>query len=504
MVILDQLLKNVSYKKFHGNRNQLIGGITADSRRVRQNFIYVAVSGQHFDGSDFIQDAIVRGARLIVSEKHEELFGDCCLLEVKDSRDALAQLAANYYDNPSHKLHMIGITGTNGKTTVAHLIEWIIKEPKPKVGMLGTIDYRFGDYFYRAQMTTPEAPFLNYLLNKMVEEGIETTVMEVSSHALKQKRTAYVDFDTAIFTNLTKEHLDYHKSIEEYLSCKTMLFKQLNAQSNKNKTGIINMDDPCGQYIFDSVNGQAVSYGIEYNADIRAVDIQLHKAGARFVAHVFGKTVQCSIRLPGKHNVYNALAAIAASYIHGTPLELIADRLAQFSGVPGRLQSIDCGQTFTVYVDYAHTEDALKQVITTIKNIHQGRIIVVFGCGGDRDASKRPLMGEAVCSHADYAVITSDNPRNEDPVGIIDDIKKGIWSENYCVEIDRKKAIGRAVDMCGDNDVLLIAGKGHEKYQIIGHSYYPFDDAEVVKYFLPQPEAIKQKGMQAYNGAVTD
>jgi UDP-N-acetylmuramoyl-L-alanyl-D-glutamate--2,6-diaminopimelate ligase len=492
MVSLDQLLQDVSYSHIQGNMNIVVTGVTSDSRRVRKNFAYVAVHGVSFDGETFINDALVRGANLIVSEKDEKILDACTVLKVPNARFALAQLSCNFYDNPSRKLQMVGITGTNGKTTVAHLIEHIMHEPDNHVGMMGTIEYRFADYYYRAQMTTPDAPFLNYLLSKMVQEKIKTAVMEVSSHALQQERTAGIDFDVAVFTNLTSDHLDYHKNLDDYLSAKTRLFSQLSESEHKNRAAVINADDPASSYILKHTKGRALTYAITAQGDITASDIRLTSDGTSFIATIFGQPVNIQIPLLGIHNVYNTLAAIGAAYTLGADFDQLRDKLYTFKGVPGRLNKIEAARNFSVYVDYAHTDDALKQVILTIKKVHEGRVIVLFGCGGDRDRTKRPLMGTTVCKYADYAIITSDNPRSENPLAIIEDIKKGFWKDNYCIEPDRKSAIKLGLDLCKKGDVLLVAGKGHEKYQIIGDVLYPFDDEQIIKEYLRGTESCAQ------------
>ena len=484
MIQLRSLLDCITVKKIIGPTDVTVSGIAPDSRKVRKNNIYVAIPGKHFDGVKFIPEALVRGCSVVIAQQYIDLMGDCTFVEVPDVRRALAELSHSFYDKPSEKVPMIGITGTNGKTTVSHLIETMLQSIGCKTGLLGTIEYRFADYFYRANMTTPDSQFLNYILSKMVEEDVDKIIMEVSSHALEQKRVDCIDFDIAVFTNLTSEHLDYHQTLENYLACKTKLFTDMDVSRGKHRGGVINIDDPCGRYIVESMPKGATTYGIDSEADIRASDVQLGPDDIQFTVECDGETEQFCIPLIGRHNVYNSLAAIGVGYLLGLRLSDMKDGLRNFGGVPGRLQRIPCEQPFSVYVDYAHTEDALRQVLKTLRSIHKGRIIVVFGCGGDRDTLKRAVMGEIACKYADLSVLTSDNPRSEDPAEIISAIEKGFWNKSYHVIPNRKEAIQYGILQCKPGDALLIAGKGHEKYQIVGSSVFPFDDVEVTQNFL--------------------
>ncbi|MDX9701882.1 MAG: UDP-N-acetylmuramoyl-L-alanyl-D-glutamate--2,6-diaminopimelate ligase [Candidatus Auribacterota bacterium] len=485
MIQLRSLLDSMTVKRIIGPADVMVAGIASDSRKVRKNFIYVAIPGKHYDGNDFIAEALVRGCSVVVGERFIDIMGECTFVEVPDVRRALAELAHTFYGKPSDKVTMIGITGTNGKTTVSHLIETMLQSIGCITGLLGTIEYRFTDYFYRANMTTPDAQFLNYILSKMVQENVDKVVMEVSSHALEQKRVDCIDFDIGVFTNLTSEHLDYHQTLENYLNCKTKLFTSMDFSKGDHRGAVINIDDPCGRYIAESMpKGSVTTYGIDTSADVRAIDIQLGKENLQFTVCCGDENERFNIPLIGRHNVYNSLAAIGVGYLLGMRLRDMKDGLASFGGVPGRLQRIPCAHPFSVYVDYAHTEDALRQVLQTLRSIHSGRMIVVFGCGGDRDALKRPVMGEIACKYADMSVLTSDNPRSEDPLKIISQIEKGFWNNSYHVIPNRKEAIQYAILQCRPDDVLLIAGKGHEKYQIIGNSVFPFDDVEVTRNFL--------------------
>lgn len=484
MITLRDVLKNVEHRNVIGNIDIQVQGITSDSRKVRKNFIFAAVKGNRFNGYDFIQEALGRGANVIVSEDYMDLIDGCVWVEVDDARIALALFANSFYGNSSAKLNVIGITGTNGKTTVSHMIEAVAKKNGQITGLIGTIEYRFTDYFYRANMTTPEASFIHYLLSKMVDESVDTVIMEVSSHALKQNRVEAIDFDIGVFTNLTSEHLDYHQSIQDYLDCKTKLFSQINRSKNKLAGAVINTDDPCGRYICDKIQKRTITYGIDYPADLTASDILIDLNGSTFTMNYNGKKTLFELKLIGRHNIYNALACIGAGIQMGFAVDDIRNALVNFNGVPGRLQKITTSQPYTVYVDYAHTEDALRQTLRTLRNVHKGKINVVFGCGGNRDALKRPVMGEVACKYADFSVLTSDNPRDEDPMRIIKDIEKGFWKNNYKVISDRREAINYGIVNCNPEDVLLIAGKGHEKYQIIDNCVFSFNDAQVAKSFL--------------------
>ena len=484
MITLREVLKNVNHRNVIGSMDLQVQGVTSDSRKVRKNFVYVAVKGNRFNGYDFIQEALVRGASVVVSEDYVDLIEGHAWVEVDDARKALAFFSNSFYKNSSDKLNVIGITGTNGKTTVSHMIEAAAKKAGLTTGLMGTIEYRFTDYFYRANMTTPESPFIHYLLSKMVDENVDSVIMEVSSHALKQCRVEAINFDIGVFTNLTSEHLDYHQSIQDYLDCKVKLFSQINNSKNHDAGVVVNSDDPCGRYIIDRIKKRTITYGIDYPADLFASDIKIDLNGSSFILHYDGKKTLFEQNLIGRHNIYNALACIGAGILMGLEIDDIKEALDNFKGVPGRLQKITTAEPYTVYIDYAHTEDALRQTLRTLRSIHTGKINLVFGCGGNRDALKRPVMGEVACKYADCSILTSDNPRDEDPMKIIKDIEKGFWKKNYKIISDRREAISHGIVNCNPGDVLLVAGKGHEKYQIVGSSVFTFNDAEVAKSYL--------------------
>ncbi len=386
-------------------------------------------------------------------------------------------MAAEFYGNPSEKIKVVGITGTNGKTTLSYLLEAILKEANKIPAVIGTINYRFKDKVIPSKNTTPGPIELQSMLSDMHGSGVDYCLMEVSSHALDQNRTKGIKFSSAVFTNLTQDHLDYHNTIENYFLAKAKLFTDLSSDA----FAIVNSDDPFGLRINGLSSCEIVNYGIYNKADIIAGNIEFGISHTKFVLRGAGKEIKFKIRLIGLHNVYNILASVSWAIKEGFDLSVIKQAIEGFSCVPGRLERIDFKGLFSVYVDYAHTEDALDNVIRALKQLTRGRVIVVFGCGGQRDKIKRPKMGHVVTELADYAVITNDNPRSDDPLEIIEDIKKGIKRQNYCVIMDRKDAIKKSLSMAGQGDIVLIAGKGHENYQILKDRALEFDDREVVR-----------------------
>ncbi|MCM8770760.1 MAG: UDP-N-acetylmuramoyl-L-alanyl-D-glutamate--2,6-diaminopimelate ligase [Candidatus Omnitrophica bacterium] len=458
----------------------LLRGITSDSRQVSRDYIFVAVTGNKLDGSQFIDEAIKNGARVIISEDRRQKTEDrrdVTFINVKDSRLALAQLAARFYGYPSRKMKVVGITGTNGKTTVTYLIEHILKQAGYKTGLIGTINYRFDGNIIAAVNTTPGPEYLQSLLAQMYNKDIRYCVMEVSSHALSQARVAEIDFSAAIFTNLSQDHLDYHKDMEEYFQAKSLLFRNLNSTA----LAIINKDSPYAQRIINLTHSTVTTYSLKQSADIFASGIKLTPEGTSFTLVAAGKKLDIRTALIGRHNVYNILAAVGFALQEGISLEMIKKAIESFVFVPGRLEKIDLGQRFKVFVDYAHTEDALRNVILSLRELRPQRIIVVFGCGGERDKTKRPKMGYVASELAESVIITSDNPRSEDENDIAQDIRKGIKRNNYKIILDRREAINEALRMAEDNDIVLIAGKGHENYQIFKDKIIDFNDRKEVE-----------------------
>jgi len=468
-----------------GNHNVNVQGIAYDSRQVRPGFLFVCIKGFRFDGHDYVRHAVEQGAVAVVVEREAEIPPGIAWALVPDTRRALALLSACFFNNPSTHLKMIGVTGTNGKTTTTNLISAILNASGQKVGLIGTICNKIGNRVLPVKHTTPESTDLQQLLDEMVKDGVESCVMEVSSHALALSRVDGCEFDVSVFTNLTQDHLDFHRNMEEYLRAKLRLFSELTVPGRKGKIkyGIINADDEAAGRFMTAASGPVYTFGVKNRADVCAADIEINARGVSFTA--IGKWGRCSLslKLTGLFNVYNALGAFTAAAVLGVPAGIIKDALENVEGVPGRFERIDIGQDFTVIVDYAHTPDGLENILKTARQIARGRLITVYGCGGDRDRSKRPLMGGIAARYSDFQIITSDNPRTEDPVKIIRDIEEGVrplaGKDKYTIEQDRREAIRLAVSMASEGDVVVIAGKGHEDYQIIGMEKLPFDDRRV-------------------------
>lgn len=459
-----------------------VSGISCNSKEIKENFIFVAVKGNHEDGNKYIDEAIKRGARVVLVQgslrRGENISKEkCFIIEVKDTRRAQAVLASEFYGHPSLKIKVVGITGTNGKTTAAYLIEALLKEAGVLPSVIGTINYRFKDRIIPSKNTTPGSIELQSMLSEMLKQGIDYVIMEVSSHGLEQFRTCGINFHSALFTNLTRDHLDYHKTLENYFKAKSLLFKSLRPSS----FAVLNNDDRFGERIKRMTCAKIITYGIEKDADVRARDIKFDGQHTTFKLISRKEEMDFTTRLIGRHNVYNILAAIAWAKEEDLNTAVIRAALENFFQVPGRLERVNFNGAFSAFVDYAHTEDALKSVIQTLRSICQNRIIVVFGCGGERDKGKRPKMGRVVSELADYAIITSDNPRSEDPLKIINEIKQGMRKANFCVVPERLEAIKRALSLAKTGDIVLVAGKGHEDYQVIKDKVIPFSDAKVIR-----------------------
>lgn len=455
------------------SKNLNISSIAYDSRKVKKDGLFVAIPGFKFDGHDFIPEAIKNGAILVIGEKDLNL-GDISYIRVKNSRKVLGKISAYFYGYPAKKLKIIGITGTNGKTTTSYLLKAILDKAGFNTGIIGTIGNKIKDTIIPTEHTTPESLEINQLLSKMVEENVEYVVMEVSSHSLKLNRVDEIPFEIGVFTNLTQDHLDFHKTFEDYLKSKRKLFTLA-------KKAVINIDDAAGRKIIDTLNTPILTYGIKHkDADIRAENVKITDRKVSYILTIGDEKLPIYYHVPGLFSVYNSLAAISSGLLLGNSPQILAEAIKNAQGVPGRFEVVDKGQDYTVIIDYAHTPDGLENVLNTIRGFCKGRIITVFGCGGDRDITKRPKMGRVSSKLSDYTIITSDNPRSESPDKIIDDIEKGMVDKNYERIVDRKKAIKRAVEIARRDDVILIAGKGHETYQIIGDKIIHFDDREVV------------------------
>lgn len=470
---LKKLIQQIADIEVKGSREIEITGLCANSKLVSPGNLFIAKKGLKQDGARFIPDAIAAGAVAVLTDMVDP-FLDVVQLIHPDVAKIEAILAAAYYQHPSSALKMIGITGTNGKTTTSFLIKHLLDSAGVKTGVIGTIEWIIGDSHFPASMTTPDVITNHKLLKEMVGAKCQAAVMEATSHALVQNRIGEIGFDIALFTNLTQDHLDYHGDMETYRKAKELLFLGL----SDDKWAIFNADDPA-QF---KTKAKILTYGIDRPADLKAKDLKLSDKGIQFTAVYKGLAIECKSPLIGRFNVYNLLAAIAAGLCSGLTIEHCVTALKTFKGVPGRLERVKNKLGLNIFVDFAHTDDALERVLETLIPIKKGKLITVFGCGGDRDKQKREKMGRVVSRLSDGAIITSDNPRSEDPEAIIQQILKGFDPKcPFSVEVDRYKAIQKAIEQMGKDDILLIAGKGHEKEQIFAHKVIPFDDVEVAK-----------------------
>ena len=470
---LDNLLKDLNLGKTY---NEEINEIQYDSRKVKNGDVFVAIKGFSVDGHKFIDKAIENGAKVIIGEE-DLVIENALYIKVEDSRKALATLAKNYFDNPQKKMKIIGITGTNGKTTSAFMMKSLLESKGYKVGLIGTICNMIGEKKLKTERTTPESLELYKLFNDMIEENMDYCVMEVSSHSLALDRVYGIEFSTGVFTNLTVDHLDFHKTLENYFNEKKKLFK---VSINK----VVNIDN---EYGIDLKNqySEALSYSVDKNGDLNATNLHISSKGVKFDVAYKDKVEHISINIPGKYNVENALGVIGVALQEGMTLREIADGMKKLKAVPGRCELVSFGENipFDIIVDYAHTPDGLENIIKTLKELTEGRLITIFGCGGDRDKTKRPIMGRIA---TDIAIVTSDNPRTEEPGAIIKDILSGINSDNYIVEENRLEAIKKGMMMAKEKDVLLIAGKGHEDYQILKDKTIAFDERVIVKELIKE------------------
>jgi UDP-N-acetylmuramoyl-L-alanyl-D-glutamate--2,6-diaminopimelate ligase len=461
-----------------------VTGVTYDSRRVQAGHVFVALKGQHADGTAFARQALERGAVAVVSQEPAPQEVQAPWTVVRDARRALALLAAEFYGNPSASLQVVGITGTNGKTTTAYLVGSIFEAAGIRCGVLGTVGYRIGLDMREATHTTPEAPEVQSLLREMVDRGCGACAMEVSSHALSLSRVDGMTFAAGVFTNLTRDHLDFHADMESYFQAKRRLFEML----PRSAPSLINLDDPRAAALIE-IAGRPVTYAVNRPADIAPGPLSFSLQGLKFDVRTPRGTLHITSSLVGRPNVYNILAAVSTATALGISFDAIEHGIASLEGVPGRFQVVSGGKDdVTVVVDYAHTDDALRNLLETARPLTAGRLITVFGCGGDRDRTKRPLMGAVAGRLSDLIVITSDNPRGEDPLKIIEEIQRGITADTrrdtaqrMLTYVDRRDAIGKAIELARPGDVVLIAGKGHEKYQIIGGEVRPFDDVAVAR-----------------------
>lgn len=476
---LKQLIAQLDTLKAEGSLEREIAGLAYDSRRITPGMVFVALPGQHVDGHEFIQSAVDRGAVAVICEKNGFVQQRAAKIKVADARLALAQAAIAYHQNPAAQLKMIAVTGTNGKTTVAFLIKQLLEANGLKTGLLGTIRYEIGERVIPAHRTTPESLELQQMLAQMVRANCRACVMEVSSHALEQKRVYGIGFDVMVFTNLTQDHLDYHGTMEAYFEAKRRLFVGWPRQG-KRPTAVINLDDSFGQRLAQETDApQTLTYGIAHAAQVRAAAIQLGSETTRLTISTPNQSFAAELPLIGRHNVYNALAAIGAGLAMQQEPSAMQKSLRSAPPVPGRLEKISLGQPFAVLVDYAHTDDALQNVLRTLREVTAQRLLVAFGCGGNRDRGKRPKMGQVAARLADCTLITSDNPRKESAADIASQIERGfleVRRDGYRIELDRGRAIEELIRAAKPGDTVLIAGKGHETYQEFEDTVVPFDD----------------------------
>jgi UDP-N-acetylmuramoyl-L-alanyl-D-glutamate--2,6-diaminopimelate ligase len=459
-----------------------ISAICSDSRKASPGCLFVACKGVKADGQDYITQAIANGAKVVVAEQitPRSPTGTTLFLQVADTQLFLKDILQRFYTDPSKRIRVIGVTGTNGKTTVTYLLESVLHCAGKGCGIIGTVNYRFGQRVLKAPNTTPGVVDIYHYLSEMIDAGMDYCAMEVSSHALDQGRVAGIDFRGAIFTNLTSDHLDYHLNQEEYFQAKARLFTQLAPKA----FAFINRDDSFGRRLLEMTPAQKMTYGLDQHSDLWAKEIRLSLSGTTFQLITPVGKIPIRTSLIGRHNISNILGVAAASISEGIPLEAIAEGVERLTTVPGRLEPIQQGQKFFVFVDYAHTEDALKNVLGSLRKVSTAKIILVFGCGGDRDKTKRPLMGKVAGELADLSIITNDNPRSEDPQDIIAQIQKGFTRGENKIIADRKAAIEYALNIAQEGNIVLIAGKGHEDYQIFRDRTVPFDEREIVKDYL--------------------
>ena len=476
-MILKSLLKGLDYEVIKGNEESKVQNIRYDNRKIEQGDAFVCVKGFKVDGHSFIGDAIKKGAKTLIVQEDVSVQEDITIIKVRDTRKALAIMSSNYFGNPKDKLKIIGITGTNGKTTSAFIIKSILEKAGFMTGLIGTIANYIGNKKVDAVRTTPESYELHELFKNMVDAGVEYCVMEVSSHSLELDRVYGIQFEEGIFTNLTRDHLDFHKTFENYYNAKFKLFERSNHS-------IINLDDPYGANIVKDIEERGLktkvsTFSIEKESDFKAFEIKSHSNGSEFKVNL-ESIEEFSINIPGEYNIYNSLGCIICAYNLNIPMDKIKEGLSDVV-IPGRCELVakEKNLPYSIIIDYAHTPDGLENILSTVKAFTKNRMISVFGCGGDRDKVKRPQMCKIGCELSDIAIITSDNPRSEEPMDIINDIVKPLNYDNFVIEVNRKEAIRKAMNMALEGDVIVIAGKGHETYQILKDETIHFDEREV-------------------------
>lgn len=484
---LHELLRPLADSRVIGSADIDISDVVYDSRKAENGAVFFCIRGIEADGHDYADAAVKRGAKAVVVQHELRLSPGITQIVVKDSREAMARMSAAFFGYPARDVTMVGVTGTNGKTSTTYMVKSILETEGHKVGLLGTITNMIGNERIHTERTTPESVDLHRLLKRMRDEDVDTVVMEVSSHSLKLKRVAGIDFDVAAFTNLTQDHLDFHGSWDDYFESKKRLFGMC-------YMAVINLDDAASAKLVEGKSYPVIGYGIREQAHIMAYGIDITPRGARFMLRIGGQTIPVNLNIPGLFSVYNALAAAGIAHLLGATGRSILVGLENLQNVAGRFEVLDThGRDVTVILDYAHSPDGLENVLTSIKEFAKGRIITMFGCGGDRDRGKRPLMGEIAGRHSDFCVVTSDNPRTENPVDIIDDIEEGM-RRTACAHVvieNRREAIEYALENAREGDVVLLAGKGHEDYQEIHGIKFHFDDKEIVEEFFKKLDACE-------------
>lgn len=488
MKTIQQLAQIVEGATIIGDKETIITGIEHDSRKAETGTLFVCIKGVHVDGHKFISQAVNAGAKAILTTREMvEVPAGVAILRVPDLNKALDTIVPYFHDYPARSMRIIGITGTNGKTTTSYITRAILRAAGYRVGLIGTIQIMIEDEVYPIHNTTPDVVELQHTLAIMRDKGMDYVVMEVSSHALDQDRVAGIEFDTAVFTNLTQDHLDYHKTLENYMLAKAKLFDKVSEAGVKNgKTAVVNIDDAAGKVMLEHAKCRHITYAIDKKADLRATAINVLASGANFTLNneAFGK-MPLKLHITGIFNVYNVMSAVGAALAENIESAVIAKVLQEFTSVPGRFELVKAGQDFSIIVDYAHTPDGVENVLKTARKIAKKKIIAVFGCGGDRDRTKRPIMGRLAAELADVVIATSDNPRSEDPEFILNEVETGvkekIGNKQHEKIVDRRQAIFRAVALAQTDDIVVILGKGHENYQILKDKTIHFDDKEVAR-----------------------
>jgi UDP-N-acetylmuramoyl-L-alanyl-D-glutamate--2,6-diaminopimelate ligase len=497
LITLKELLNGLETESHNTNLDACVKGISYDSRNIKPGYLFVALKGREMDGHDYIPHAIKRGAIAVVSEQDsvDGVDKNIPVFKVANSRKVLSKLAVKYFRYPFEGMNLIGITGTNGKTTTSYILESILEINGRRPGVIGTVNNRYGGETWKASVTTPESLELMGTLRRMSETGVTDVIMEVSSHALDQGRTNDCPFKVVVFTNISRDHLDYHDSMDSYFGSKLLLFKKRDQKANPDSTtAVINADDPKGRELMELSDFPCITYGLSKACDVRAEDVRISKEGIHATMKTPSGMTDIKSKLIGNFNIYNILAASSAALCIGIDLKDVSHGISMLSGVPGRLELVNNKLSKNIAVDYAHTPDALLKVLNAIKPLYS-KIITVFGCGGDRDRGKRRQMGLIAGKNSDFVFITSDNPRTEEPMAIAMEVEKGVREsglkkyemnfespfvmKGYVVDIDRRSAIRKAISIADENSMILIAGKGHEDYQILGKERIEFDDRKV-------------------------